>query len=176
MQIKKVPLNNCLYVGIDLGKTGGIAVVDGVDGKVLDLYDMPATELEIVTALHDTIKELREVGKQAIVIGMEQTSARPGEGVVSVRTFALNCGGVYYTCLLLSELYDNITVSRISPALWKKHFGLISPKASSWQRKKDSVDYVNTKFKMNLKYNKNGIADALLIAQYLRCEADNARD
>jgi len=163
----------CAYVGIDLGIHGGIAVIDS-DNQLLDLVEMPATELEIVTELNRIVEELVECKLSSIIIAMEQTSARPGEGVVSVRTFALNCGGIYYACLLLSVLHDKITVSRIAPALWKKHFKLISPKATAWQRKKDSVDYVNTKFKMNLKYNKNGLADALLIARYVKEESENA--
>ena len=162
---KKV-LPQLACIGIDLGKTGGIAVLSTTDG-LMDLCDMPQTEEEIVELLYGTVEDLKESGYRNITIAMEQTSSRPGEGVVSVRTFALNCGGIYYTALFLAMLNPGITVSRIPPALWKKHFGLISPKATAYQKKKDSVDFVNRKFNMSLRYNKNGLADALLIAHYI---------
>lgn len=155
------------YIGIDLGKSGGISCIN--NGEILGQYSMPITEETIIAMLFGYVKSLLKIDKYAIIkFVMEKTSPRPNEGVVSVSTFARHCGGVYYTCLLLSMLYVNnvLLPIRIAPATWKKHFELLDSKLSKYDKKKLSVDYVNKRFGQSLTYNKNGIADAILIALY----------
>lgn len=161
------------YVGIDLGKSGGITLV--TSGNVIIQWPMPPTDELIVSALMNIVKLIFSINQDpTITIIMEQTSPRPNEGVVSVSTFAKHCGGVYYACLLLSMLYNKNLKKplKIAPATWKKHFGLLDSKLSKYDKKKLSVDYVNKRFNQSLTYSRNGIADAILIALYLYEEED----
>lgn len=161
---KNVIIGN--YIGIDLGISGGIAVINYA-GTILNLYRMPKTPEEQISLLLTIVDQLTG----PIYIYMEQVSARPGEGVSSVHKFGYHCGGIYYTCMLLSIENDNVVApTRISPTLWKKHFGLIDSTISKYEKKKLSVTYVNNIYNKSLKYSDNGLADAILIAEYARTE------
>lgn len=163
------------YIGIDLGKTGGIACIDH-KREIISLSPMPELVENQIRLLDELCKQISCDDPLArIHITMEQTSARPGEGVVSVSTFAKHCGGIYYTCMFLALIYDNVMMpQRIAPALWKKAFDLIDSKLSKYEKKQMAVTLVNEKYGLDLKYKDNGISDALLIALYSKLEAEDA--
>ncbi|MFA5453647.1 MAG: hypothetical protein WC248_08750 [Candidatus Methanomethylophilaceae archaeon] len=164
------------YLGIDLGKTGGLALLNSA-GKIVTYEAMPETPEEIIKSLINLCSWALEGEVQASVhIVMESVSPRPEEGVVSVATFAKHCGGVYYTCIMIHLTMDGVQFpSRIAPMLWKKTFGLIDSKASKYEKKKASVDFVNARYKQGFKYKDNGITDAILIAEHARLEVENAQ-
>ena len=155
-----------LFMGIDLGKTGGIALLDE-EGEILLLESMPQDH-EIVKRFFQIFDEYIEAS--TIDVLMEHTSARPGEGVVSVRTFGYHCGGIYFMLESLRMVHgeDNISIAKVHPMLWKKHYGLTMPDESSWEKKKAGVERANSIFKTKIKNSNNGQADALLIALYAR--------
>jgi crossover junction endodeoxyribonuclease RuvC len=156
-----------IFIGIDIGKSGGVAIVDE-EGKVLFLKPMPDYQ-EFARLMLDALDEYVEASNVKIECTMEHVGAMPGEGVSSVFKFGYGSGLVYGTMILLSELYIPLLMpERISPMLWKKMFGLLGKELSKYDKKKLSVDYVNKAYKMNLTYSKNGLADALLIAEYSR--------
>ena len=155
-------------IGIDLGKTGGIAVFSD-DSVMYGYWPMPPTESAIVDRLI-TLYEglLRRSPRATISTTMEMVHAMPGEGVSSVATFANHSGGVYGACVAISKMMDRVDLPlRILPSEWKKHFGLIDAKASKYEKKKMSVDYVNKEYYTKFKYVDNGITDAILIARYM---------
>lgn len=161
-------MDSKFYIGIDLGKSGGLSCIQ--DGNIVYQEQMPKTERDIVTELHCLVMTIMSKAPNAnITIAMEKISPHPGEGVVSVATFANHCGGISYTCTCLHMMYRKHVneVVRIAPTTWKKHFGLLDSKISKYDKKKLSVDYVNKRFGQSLTYSRNGISDAILIALYL---------
>lgn len=155
-----------LFMGIDLGKAGGIALLNE-EGEILVLESMPPGH-EIVKRFFQIFEE--HIEASTIDVYMEHTSARPGEGVASVRTFGYHCGGIYFMLESLRMVHgeSNISISKVHPILWKKHYGLIMPDESSWEKKKAGVERANSIFKTKIKNSNNGQADALLIALYAR--------
>lgn len=163
------------YIGIDLGKSGGIACIDS-DEKIISLMPMPESIETQIQALDSLCRQLAEDDPLAkIHITMEQTSPRPHEGVISVSTFAKHCGGIYAVCMFLAMMQDNvIPPQRIAPTLWKKRFNLVDSKLTKYEKKKIAVDLVNSKYDLDLKYKDNGLSDALLIAVFSKLEAKDA--
>lgn len=156
-----------LFIGIDIGKSGGVAIVDE-EGEILFLKPMPEYH-EFARFMLNALDEYVESTNVIIECTMEHVGAMPGEGVSSVFKFGYGSGLIYGTMVMLSELHIPVLMpERISPMLWKKMFGLLGKDLSKYDKKKLSVDYVNKKYKMNLTYSKNGLADALLIAEYSR--------
>ena len=136
--------------GIDPGVTGGIAFVRG--GEVIAI-DIPSADGEIdIGAVIDQLKLFNPT-----VAFIERASARPGQGVSSTFNF-----GAAYGALKACVAAHGVPVHLVSPAKWKKHFGLDSdkeksralairlwPRSEAFRRKKD-----------------HGRAEAALIARY----------
>ncbi len=164
-----------IFIGIDIGKNGGIAMIDE-DGALLLLKEMPDYS-EFPKFILDNITEYAEASNTNIECTMEHVGAMPGEGVSSVFKFGYGSGLIYGTMLMLSEIYDTVLrPERITALLWKKMFGLVGHNLSKYEKKKISVDYVNKTYNKHLKYCQNGMADALLIAEYSRIMFIKARE
>lgn len=145
-----------LTLGIDPGKTGALAFLDD-DGNLAHLEDMPdltgAALGAWVRALLDDLSP-----DTVTAAWVEKVGPMPRQGVRSVWTF-----GEGYGALLGALGAFGIPVHHVTPATWKKHFGLSKDKdlsrqravelwpadASRWARKKD-----------------DGRAEACLIARY----------
>lgn len=171
--MKKIIDPHSVYFGVDLGKTGGLALIDAA-GEILNCQGMPNTPESIINTTIEWIEELVDGDTDVKIYPiMEQVNAMPGEGVSSVFKFGYHCGGMFYMFEALRQKYpDNIMYAvRIAPILWKKKFGLINSELSKYEKKKLSVDYANELFNLSIKYSDNGIAEAILIAEYLRLEA-----
>ena len=137
------------YLGIDPGKHGAIAVMDGDDMSVV-VYDMPAT-IEEKRAI------LSEIGS-ARCAWIEKPFFPRMIGIKNAATIA-QAYGEMRACLF----YAGIPTNEVPPAAWKKHFGLSGDKDQSrqqaslvfpdqahlWARKKD-----------------DGRAEAVLLAYY----------
>ena len=138
-----------LYMGIDPGRQGAIAVIDGEDMSVV-VHDMPAT-IEGKRAM------LSEIGAVRFC-WIEKPFYPRMIGVKNVATIAQAYGEIR-SCLF----HAGVSTMEVSPADWKKHFGLNTDKDASrayasgvfpdqaglWSRKKD-----------------DGRAEAALIAYY----------
>jgi hypothetical protein len=137
------------YIGIDPGKTGAIAVVDG-DEMTVRVFDMPGT-IEEKRAILSKIGSVR-------CAWIEKPFFPRMIGIKNAVTIA-QAYGEMKACLF----YAGVPTNEIQPAGWKKHFGLSSDKDASrayassvfpdqahlWARKKD-----------------DGRAEAALIAYY----------
>jgi len=98
------------YIGIDPGKSGGVAITDGV---TISAWKMPASP-------HDLAALLRDLDGARVAV-VEKVASSPQMGVKSAFTF----GQGYGTLLgVLSAL--QIRVETVAPLKWQKAMGCMS--------------------------------------------------
>lgn len=152
------------FVGIDPGKGGGIAVVSDDGGE-------PLTAAFSEDAYRRILGGLANCGPSSTIAVVEAVHAMPGQGVTSCFTFGMNYGWILGLCYALG-----VPVETASPNAWKREFGLRAPKgATKAEAKRLDVEcamrlFPNADFKASPKCRvpHDGIADALLIAEYGR--------
>lgn len=150
------------FIGIDPGKSGGIAIIRS-DGSVsvasFDEYEYRTLISCLDSTPSDTI---------AIV---ESVHAFSGQGVSSCFNFGRNFGWI----LGLLFAYD-IEVKLISPQKWKSYFGLTfgkdTPKEvkkrASISKAREIFPDVSLRKTIRCKTDSDGISEALLMAEYGR--------
>jgi crossover junction endodeoxyribonuclease RuvC len=182
------------FIGIDPGKTGGVAIISPSGIK---LIDCPVIEIEtkvkskkpnltLIDQVADkgTVKskakpktkittksspalmasELAQSITSNSTIAIESVHSMPGQGVRSTFDFGMNFGIWLGVIAAL-----NIPMELVTPQEWKKHYGLIG-------KDKDASRIIAVQLfpqmAMELKLKKyNGRAEALLLAEYLRRKA-----
>lgn len=141
-----------IYIGVDPGKKGGIAILD--DNSVCAY---PFSEEILV----DTALTLKASGK-SVIAAVEKVGAMPHQGVKSMFTFGTGFGFIQG---VLSAL--KIPFQLVPPQKWKKEFSLSSDK-------KQSVTVCKRLFPELLlipggcRKENNGMAEAALIAEYAK--------
>ncbi len=153
-----------IFVGIDPGFTGAVAVVDN-DGNLIAVSDTPVltvqgkkTKQEYNTpAMHQILTAYNDRGVHA---ALEQVSSRPGEGVTSSFRFGRGLG--LWEALLVA---CQIPFDRITPQRWKKTMMAGRPKEKDASRLRAMELFPGAD--LHLKKH-HGRADALLLAEYLR--------
>jgi hypothetical protein len=134
-----------IVMGIDPGKKGAIATLDKL-GNV-SYNSMPEIFEDLLTLLM-SIKDRNEVS----MVFVEDTQYRPNQkGVI---TTLVNYGRLigYLEAL-------NFRYTRVSAMKWKKKLNLSKDKI-------DSINLVNNKYNLGLRKTQDGIAEAILIAEY----------
>ena len=142
-----------LICGCDPGLKGAIAFYFPKFPAQISVYDMPIVGNEVDAAALEAI--IRQMKPDLAVC--ELVGARPGQGVTSMFNFGVSFGrltGVIAAC--------HVPLSYVTPAKWKKSFGLSSdkeearalairmwPASAHFRRRKDE-----------------GRAEAALIARY----------
>lgn len=111
-----------IHVGIDPGKTGAIAILDG--DALVAVHDMPVVDGQVSAALVALL-----VGQRLEHATVERVSARPGQGVSSTFSFGLSAGVVHGVFGAL-----RIPVDIVTPVAWKRHFRLGADKDESRAR------------------------------------------
>lgn len=153
-------MTNKIYVGIDPGSKGAIAILFE-NGEVI-VNDMPTLEelLRKTTGLRGGLGDRYRVA-------IEQVHPLPGQSCIASFTYGEN----FLLAKLLGMCY-NIVPVMVSPQRWKKHYGLKKePEETKTEYKRKSVDKAKELFPQAtdlLKYSKDGRAEALLIANWLR--------
>lgn len=142
-----------VYIGIDPGAKGGISVVSGKSATT-----EPYTDAE----LKRICRELMQCGYD-VVCCLEKVSAMPKQGVTSM----FNFGKAYGYIKGVLEAFG-IPYQEISPQRWKKEFGLNSDKARSVQVCQQLFPDVNLLATPRCKKPHDGMAEALLMAEYAR--------
>lgn len=165
-------------VGVDIGKAGGIALVNG---EIVKVYSMPLLgsknrEVPDVLAINRLLGLAmdRQQGfpTGSVVCYVEEQSPRRGQGVVSQGRLMLHYGLILGT--LISHGYPVVTVR---PMDWKKRAGLTMYKASTPDKKRASVELASRlypKLADELRYKNqsdllgraSGLAEALLIQRF----------
>jgi crossover junction endodeoxyribonuclease RuvC len=149
-----------IVLGVDIGLTGAVAVLDSESGALVAVWDMPALKAgaagrrEInAVLLFDLITHCGAT--QAFV---ELVSARPGEGVSSSFSFGRS-RGVVEACLASR----GIPCQMITPASWRRIIG-IPPKASKDFSRSEAIKRWPAKADLFKRKLDNGRSDAALIA------------
>ena len=139
------------FIGIDPGKSGGIAVIEDGQARTVPYSDK---ELGRVMAWYCT---------HGVICCLEKVGAMPGQGVTSMFNFGVSYG--YIKGVL--ESYG-IPYQEIPPQRWKKEFGLNSDKAASVDVCRKLFPEVNLLATPRCKKPHDGMAEALLMAEYAR--------
>jgi hypothetical protein len=147
-----------VYMGIDPGKSGGIALLFGREVIAIRMPDTPA----------DVLEWIRGYSSDCIAC-MEQVGGYAGEGQPGSAMFNFGRG---YGNLEMALLACEVSFELVSPRRWQKAMG-ISPRGktetrTAWKNRiKETVQRLFPSEKVTL-----ATADALLIALYRKrkCE------
>ena len=159
-------MNDVLYLGVDPGKQGGIALIDG-RRDIVRLYSMP-------TLLISTWGCFESLIPRNVFCCIEDVHAFPGQGAVSSFTFGENFG--YLKMALTAKL---ITYDLVRPKEWQKGFNIPSKKKGEKpdkykRRCKEHLRqtaqslFPGDKVWTRTKGEQMAVCDALLIAEYCR--------
>lgn len=157
-----------LYIGIDPGALGGMAVVENICGTLQVRRAIPFSISGYVQTLKDV--QSQDIGwTDSVHAVVEDVHAMPGQGVTSMFSFGRNKGLIEGMLLGLG-----IDYRLVSPQTWKKHFGLIFHKGTDKREiKSASIDKAVELFPdVNLLATKrcvkphDGMAEACLMAKY----------
>jgi crossover junction endodeoxyribonuclease RuvC len=135
------------YIGIDPGKSGGIAII--TPGGGVCAHKMPETDRDLL----DLLSEFSADDNRAV---LEQVHAMPGQGVTSTFTF-----GRGYGKLEMALCAALIPFETATPQKWQKLMGCLT---------KGDKNVSKATAQRLFPYLKvtHAIADALLIAEYCR--------
>lgn len=129
-----------LFIGIDPGLSGAIAAVSE-RGKLVHVASMPTephgkTRRVCGRSLRAWLEDIAADpgGRQVALCMLEQVASRPGQGAPSVFTFGRAFGAVEGVLSALALPVDYVT-----PATWKRAFGLGSDKAESIRKACDLI-------------------------------------
>ena len=144
-----------IYVGVDPGKSGALAVLYPNGG--IDTVPFNADEYaEVLSYLADN-------ADFDVMCCVEKVGAMPGQGVVSMFNFGHNFG--YIEGLLRAY---SIPYQLVPPQTWKREFSLTSDKVKSIEVCKKLFPGANLLATERSRKPSDGIAEALLMAEYAR--------
>ena len=154
--VKKEILEPKMFIGVDPGKNGGIAIINN-DGDCVS-YRCPKTVNDMAMSLMSLMPN--NVAFKNIIAHIEHVHAMPGNGVVSMFSFGQNLGqweGIF-ACLEIDVIYTG-------PRTWMSHYDC-KPNMDKKERKR-YLRGIAEKLFPNIKMTFN-ISDALLIANYAK--------
>lgn len=139
------------FIGIDPGKGGAIAVIS--DDK---------TVIATATFSEEAYRAIVSENRNSFAV-VEDVHAMPKQGVTSMFNFGYNKGWI------MGLLYANlVSVELVSPQKWKKIFSLNGEKQKSIERAKQLFPCVSLLATPRCKKAHDGLAEALLMAEYAR--------
>lgn len=142
-----------VYIGIDPGKSGAMAVIWGDNIHVIP-FDEAAYSNKLARS------GLRGVNS---VCCLERVGAMPGQGVVSMFRFGENFGFIRGLLQAFGIRYETVP-----PQKWKKEFSLGKDKKASIEVAKRLFPDVSLRPTDRCKVDNDGMAEALLMAEYAR--------
>lgn len=142
-----------IYIGIDPGKSGAIAVIKDREVKLA-----PFSE-EIYKKW---LSDISNSGEKSFCV-LEKVGAMPHQGVTSMFNFGANFG--YIQGLLKAY---GVPFELVTPQKWKKEYSVTSDKNTSVAVAKRIFPNVNLKKSDRCKKDDDGLAEALLMAEYAR--------
>lgn len=145
-----------IYIGIDPGKNGGIAKINTDTGFV---KTVTFSEESLISELEGYFM----FDKSPLRCVVEKVNAMPGQGVVSMFNFGQNYGFIQGVLKAYAIPYELVT-----PQKWKKEFSCTSDKNTSIEVCKRLFPSVNLKATERCRKDHDGMAEALLIAEYGR--------
>lgn len=142
-----------IYIGIDPGKNGAIAIMK--DGEI-------TTHVFDETAYIGLLRCVAE-GEELAGCCLERVGAMPGQGVTGMFNFGMNFGFIQGALSAFEIPYE-----LIRPQTWKKEFGITKDKNTSIQVCKRLFPNVNLLRTEKCTKPHDGIAEAVLMAEYAR--------
>lgn len=140
-----------IFCGIDPGRGGGIAVIREDDSVVTSVFDE--------TGYKSILQTLN--GSSLVIV--EDVHAMPKQGVTSMFNFGFNKGWI------VGLLYAyGIPTQLVSPQKWKRTFGLDNDKQKSIECAMRLYPNANLYATPRCKKMHDGIAEALLMAEYAK--------
>ena len=146
-----------IYIGIDPGKNGGIAIVSTLENKIEKIGVKCYSDEDLLSILKDAEEYIQKV------CYLEKVHAMPKQGVSSTFNFGMNYGFIQGVLKAYGIPYELVT-----PQKWKKEFSCTSDKNTSIEVCKRLFPSVNLKATDRCKKDHDGMAEALLIAEYGR--------
>jgi len=152
-----------LYVGIDPGASGGIAIIDDEeDGVMPVLVPMPKTEKDVWRPLSEIASDGRLVFAVIEKVGGYIPGSRGNIGSAMFR-FGMSCGFLR-GCLIAAA----IPFDEVAPKTWQKALGVIPRRGAETRgqfknRLKAKAQQLFPRCDVTL-----AIADALLLAEHCR--------
>lgn len=149
---------NRIYIGIDPGSNGAIAVIDEAGSLIArEAYD----SFEISNILSRLKDEYSDCN---LMCTLEKVHSMPRDGVKQAFKFGENYGFVKGSLIAFG-----IPFQEVPPQTWKKEFSLIkTDKSVSIQRCKELFPGVNLLKTDKSKKESDGLAEAILICEYGR--------
>ena len=149
-----------IYIGIDPGKNGGYAILNVEELARSSVTVRPMDEKSFVEDMHFISEAF---SPSEIRCCLEKVGAMPGQGVTSMFTFGTGYGFLQGVLTAFGIPYQ-----LVPPQTWKKAFTLNSVKQTSievCQRLFPDVSLYRTD---RCKKPHDGMAEALLMAEYAR--------
>lgn len=144
-----------VFIGIDPGANGGIALIDG-DTIAVVPFTKETFESELVHFL---------IGLEATTstVCVEKVGAMPGQGVTSMFNFGKNAGFIEGVLQAF-----NLSYQLVPPQKWKKEFSVSKDKNTSIAVCQKLFPKANLYRTERCKKPHDGMAEALLMAEYAR--------
>ena len=144
-----------IHIGIDPGKNGGLAWIKD-SGKA------EAERLNIET-LASRLRVITGNGSIPSKCYVEKVHSMPKQGVASTFSFGTNYGFILGVLTAVGVNYE-----LVQPSTWKKAMSVTADKRTSIRRCKELFPDVDLKATARCKKDHDGMAEALLIAEYGR--------
>lgn len=156
-----------IFIGIDPGRSGGIALIDESIGEIR-VMQMPMLGHEIDTV---TFKDFiystspsRLTAHHSMLAGIEKVGAMPKQGVTSMFNFGFSTGMIHG---MLATLHIQRKI--VTPQAWKKEILVGTAKD-----KEAAIEYCAATYPSisliptGCRKPQDGMADALCIAEYIQ--------
>lgn len=151
-----------VFIGIDPGKKGAYCIMNEQD----DIKAMPWDEESFIDDM-DFLCGYCGTSDRIFCV-LEHVGAMPGQGTVSMFSFGENFGFIQGVLKAMSIPYE-----LVRPQKWKKEYGITSDKNTSIEVCKRLFPFINLKRTERCKKDDDGIAEAILIAEYARRKKNN---
>lgn len=142
-----------IYIGCDPGKTGAMAILWQTGDVELIPFDK--------AGYTNAIARANETDECKCCL--EHVSAMPRQGVTSTFSFGENFGW----CQGILDAYG-VSYELVRPLKWKREFSVTSDKNTSIEVCKRLFPDVSLKRTENCRKDDDGLAEALLLAEYAR--------
>ena len=149
-----------IFLGIDPGKSGGLAVLDA-HGAVLAVKSMPDTERDIADFLAEWDSGFAVIEK--VGPNRNRTKGQAPQGSSSMFTFGRNYGFLRGSLVALRIAFEDVL-----PVKWQRPMGIAAPaKNETSTAKKNRHKQKAQQLWPSIRIT-HATADALLIAEYAR--------
>jgi hypothetical protein len=148
-----------LYIGIDPGASGGIAILDA-QGEPFAVSVMPATEQDLYNLLPRDGHRVAQLDHIDVRAALEHVWSTPGQG--GAFKFGVNVG-----LCRMALTAAGIPFDQVLPRAWQKEIGVVYPKGATDTEKKNITKRRAQQLFPRLMIT-HAIADSVLIAEFCR--------